>query len=120
MDPRDLSCSAPEMSLRQPFAANAVQAERNKINGVNIIIITMCGWEMSSVSNISQNMKQIQQKAVLKPLPWMIHIDTSIDVLRDVTEEMHQAVNQRESGMFAICDDGLSYLVFSLEFKVWP
>lgn len=98
-------------NLRQPFAANAVQAERNKINGVNIIIITMCRWEMSSVSNISQNMKQFQQKAVLKPLPWMINIDRSIDVLRDVTEVMHQAVNQRERGMFAICD-GLSYQVF--------
>ncbi len=42
----------------------------------------------------------------------MINIDRSIDVLRDVTEEMHQAVNQRESGMFAMCDDGLSYQVF--------
>ncbi len=42
----------------------------------------------------------------------MINIDRSIDVLRDVTEEMHQAVNQRESGMFAICDEGLIYQVF--------
>lgn len=87
--------------------------------GLHIIIITMCGWEMSSVSNISETMNQILQMAVLKPLPWMINIDRSIDVLRDVTEVMHQAVNQRERGMFAICDG--RYKVFLPYIHiVWP
>lgn len=63
---------------------------------------------MSSVSNISQNMKQ---KGCFETTALMINIDRSIDVLRDVTEVMHQAVNQRERGIFAICD-GLSYQVF--------
>lgn len=70
----------------------------------------MCGWEVSSPSSISQSMKQILQETVLK-LPWMINIDGSIAVLRDETEAMNQTVNQRERGMFAICD-GLSFQVF--------
>lgn len=72
--------------------------------GLHTIIIAKCGWERSSVGDISQNMKQILQEAILKPLPWMINIDRCIDALRDVTEVMHRAVNQRERGMLAICD----------------
>lgn len=84
-----------------------------------IIIIAMCGWEMSSVGDVSQTVKQISQEAILKPLPRMINIDRRIDALKDVTEVMHRAVDQRERGMLAICD-GPSYQVFSLEFIVQP